>query len=339
VAPMRAALTDHNGKDEKTVRQVVFLTDGEVGNEQQLFDIISAMRGRSRIFMVGIGSAPNSFLMTRAAELGRGTFTHIGSVDQVEERMRLLFDKLESPAVTNLTASFSAGGADVTPIMLPDLYRGEPVALTARMAALSGTLEIKGLIGDRPWIVTLPLENAAEGSGLSKLWARRKITDAEVARTMRTITPEEADERILALALDHHLVSRLTSLIAVDKTPSRPEGARLTQAEIPLNLPAGWEFDKVFGPQGDAPSDPSLTPIERRADLTEADKAQRVAYAAVAQTRAPQPAPPPATGATLPKTATDAEIRILFGILLCLVSVFLLVIRRRHLVPAVRHGR
>jgi Ca-activated chloride channel homolog len=339
VPPMKAALTDRNGKESNMVRQVVFLTDGEVGNEQQLFDTISAMRGRSRIFMVGIGSAPNSFLMTRAAELGRGTFTHIGSVDQVEERMRILFDKLESPAVTNLTASFSAGVADVTPIMLPDLYRGEPVALTARMAALSGTLEIKGLIGDRPWIVTLPLENAAEGSGLSKLWARRKITDAEVARTLRAITPEEADQRILALALDHHLVSRLTSLIAVDRTPSRPEGARLTQAEIPLNLPAGWEFDKVFGPQRDAPNDPSLTPIERRADLTEADKAQRVAYAAVAQTRAPQPAPPPANGATLPKTATDAEIRILFGILLCLVSVFLLVIRRRHLVPAVRHGR
>jgi Ca-activated chloride channel family protein len=339
VPPMKAALTDRNGKESNVVRQVVFLTDGEVGNEQQLFDTISAMRGRSRIFMVGIGSAPNSFLMTRAAELGRGTFTHIGSVDQVEERMRTLFDKLESPAVTNLTASFSAAGADVTPVMLPDLYRGEPVALTARMAALSGMLEIKGLIGDRPWIVTLPLENAAEGSGLSKLWARRKITDAEVARTMRTITPEEAEQRILTLALDHHLVSRLTSLVAVDKTPSRPGGARLSQAEIPLNLPAGWEFDKVFGPQGDAPSDPSLMRIERRADLTEADKAQRVAYAAVAQSRAPQPAPPPATGATLPKTATDAEIRILFGILLCLVSVFLLVIRRRHLVPAVRHGR
>ncbi len=65
-----------------------------------------------------------------------------------------------------------------------------------------------------------------------------------------------------------------------------------------------------------------------------------MAYAAVAQSRAAQPqAVQPATGATLPKTATDAEIRILFGILLCLVSVFLLVIRRRHLVPAVRHGR
>jgi Ca-activated chloride channel homolog len=221
--------------------------------------------------------------------------------------------------------------------VLPDLYRGEPVALTARVAAVSGTLEIKGMIGGRPWIVTLPLENAAQGSGLSKLWARRKITDAEVARTMRTITPEEADQRILSLALDHHLVSRLTSLVAVDKTPSRPEGARLSQAEIPLNLPAGWEFDKVFGPQGDAPSDPSLTPIERRADLTEAEKAQRVTYASVA--RVAQPLVQPATGATLPKTATDAEIRIFLGILLCLVSLLLLIVRRRHLVPAVRHGR
>ena len=45
--------------------------------------------------------------MTRAAELGRGTYTHIGSVDQVEERMRGLFAKLESPVVTGLTAKFS----------------------------------------------------------------------------------------------------------------------------------------------------------------------------------------------------------------------------------------
>jgi Ca-activated chloride channel family protein len=87
VPAMRAALSDNAG-DAGYVRQVVFLTDGAIGNEQQLFETINALRGRSRIFMVGIGSAPNTYLMTRAAELGRGTFTHIGSVEQVEERMR-----------------------------------------------------------------------------------------------------------------------------------------------------------------------------------------------------------------------------------------------------------
>ncbi len=299
VPPMRAALTDRRGSDssfarQDYVRQVIFLTDGEVGNEQQLFETIGAMRGRSRIFMVGIGSAPNSFLMTRAAELGRGTFTHIGSVDQVEERMRTLFEKLESPAVTNLTATFSAGHAalaseasgqrgnssevrapdtrpepgssaraDSTPAVIPDLYRGEPVALAAKVSALAGTLELTGMIGDRPWVVTLPLANAAEGRGLSKLWARRKIADAEVARTLRQITPEEADQRILALALQHHLVTRLTSLVAVEQTPSRPDGARLTRAELPLNLPAGWEFDKVFGGE----RRPVSVPAERRTDI------------------------------------------------------------------------
>ena len=144
VPPMRAALTDRRGDDANAVRQVIFLTDGEIGNEQQLLETIGAMRGRSRIFMVGIGSAPNSFLMTRAAELGRGTFTHIGSAEQVEERMRTLFGKLESPAVTNLTATFSAVSSDATPAVIPDLYRGEPLVLAAKVGALDGTARGQG---------------------------------------------------------------------------------------------------------------------------------------------------------------------------------------------------
>jgi Ca-activated chloride channel family protein len=331
VPAMKAALTDQRGGDSSHIRQVIFLTDGEIGNEQQLLETIGALRGRSRVFMVGIGSAPNSFLMTRAAELGRGTFTHIGSVDQVEERMRALFGKLESPAVTNLTATFSAGRSDATPAVLPDLYRGEPVALAARLGALAGTLEVSGLIGDRPWVVTIPIANAAEGKGLSKLWARRKIADAEVARTLRQSTPDEADQRILALALEHHLVTRLTSLVAVDKTPTRPEGARLTRAEIPLNLPAGWDFDKVFGERAPLP-----VPAERRAQPDPVRYAARDAYAAVAAASAPRPAAAKAfvhtsrQSATLPGTATDAELRLWFGLLLCSASLILVVIRRRR---------
>ena len=330
LAPMKAALTDPRAGDASFVRQVVFLTDGEVGNEQQLFDTIATMRGRSRVFMVGIGSAPNSFLMTRAAEIGRGTFTHIGSVEQVDERMRVLFEKLESPAVTNLTATLSGTSADVTPSVLPDLYRGEPVVLAAKLTSLAGTLEIQGRIGERPWVVTLPVANAAEGKGLSKLWARRKIVDAEVGRTLRSITLDEADKRILALALDHSLVTRLTSLVAVDKTPSRPEGTPFTVAQLPLNLPAGWEFEKVFGPDR-SPGTPT-----RRADVPPAVRTQFAM--ALQPAAAPKPAATrPVTvaadpvGTPLPKTATDAELRMMFGALLVILSFVLLMFGRwRH---------
>jgi Ca-activated chloride channel homolog len=327
VPPMKAALTDNHGADSNYLRQVIFLTDGEIGNEQELFDTIAALRGRSRLYMVGIGSAPNTFLMTHASEIGRGTYTHIGSVEQVEERMRALFDKLENPIVTNLTANYSRE-MDATPALLPDLYRGEPVVLAARLAGPDGILEIRGRIGDRPWKVTLPIANAAVGKGLSKLWARRKITDAELARTLGQATQEETDKRVLRLALDHHLVSRLTSLVAVDATPSRPAGARLTRAELPLDLPAGWEFDKVFGVE-QTPV-PEQTP--RREDRADGAAIRLAANAKSAAASAPRPVVPAVArqsgGVTLPKTATDAELRIAFGLLMLSLSLILLVVRR-----------
>lgn len=62
------------------------------------FNEIAAGRGDARVFTVGIGSAPNSYLMTRAAEIGRGTFTHIGSEQQVAERMGELSPSLKIPS-------------------------------------------------------------------------------------------------------------------------------------------------------------------------------------------------------------------------------------------------
>jgi Ca-activated chloride channel family protein len=315
VPAMRAALTDTTHDDAASLRQVVFLTDGEIGNEQQLFETITDMRGRSRVFMVGIGSAPNTYLMTRAAELGRGAYTHIGSVDQVEERMRGLFAKLENPAVTGLAVKFSDAKADIAPAVLPDLYRDEPLVLAAKLDRLSGSVEIKGRIGDRPWSVSLPLAKAAEGKGLSKLWARRKISDAEVARTTRQVTPDEADKTILALALQHQLVTRLTSLVAVDQTPSRPEGTPLKLTDLPLNLPAGWDFDKVFGERPHLPKPPA----ERRADASDVPSVAKHA----------QPAVMPNT-IKLPKTATDAELRAITGLVLLMLSVLLSLYNRRR---------
>ena len=322
--PLKAALFDPRPNDGLRVRQIVFLTDGAIGDEQSMFDAIASGRGRSRLFMVGIGSAPNSFLMTRAAELGRGTFTHIGSTEEVDTRMRELFAKLESPVVTNLTAAFSEGVADMTPRTLPDIYRGEPLVMAARMAKVSGALEIGGLIGDQPWTVKLDLAKAAAGDGISKLWARRKIDDAEVSRTLRETSPEAADAEILKLALEHRLTTRLTSLVAVDQTPRRPEGTTLTRAEVPLNLPAGWDFDAVFGKRPGSEQGPAV-PGMRRADVE--PKLERVAAMGVAASAVPIASPAPTAGATLPQTATDAELRLYAGLALILLAVGLLIIR------------
>ena len=321
IPPMRAALQDGHPEDADRVRQIVFLTDGEIGNEQQIFDVIARDRGRSRLFMVGIGSAPNGYLMARAAELGRGSYTAISTGREVQERMQALEEKLEGTAASDLAIKVT-GGADFTPATLPDLYRGEPLVLAARLEAgrevPARTLEVTGRVGGAPWRVSLPIDEAAPGVGLSKVWARRKIDDAEVARTMGTLTPEQADAAITALALRHHLVTRLTSLVAVDRTPSRPAGAPLARADVPLVLPAGWDFDSVFG------RDAAQAPLERAGaedafDARRFDAASRDAAghagAAVDDPAAPDGQIP------LPRTGTDAGLRLIAG--LCLLALAL----------------
>jgi Ca-activated chloride channel family protein len=295
----------------------VFITDGAIANEQEMFDVLSMMRGRSRVFMVGIGSAPNSFLMTRAAELGRGSYAMIGDGSQVEDRMRELFAKLENPAVTNLKASFDEAKVEMTPAMLPDIYQGEPVMMLMKMPERKGTLAVTAKLSGHDWSQTLALAKAEKGEGIAKLWARRKIDDAEVAQTMGTITPEEADKRILALALEHHLVSRVSSLVAVDKTPARQPGERLTRAEIPLNLPAGWDYDKVFGTE-----QPARKPFERDAKLDLTQIAMRQSPA-----RAEQSA---IKTVDLPQTATPSQLLMLLGALFSFLALVLAFIAKRQ---------
>lgn len=316
--PLQAALDDSH--QASGLRQVVFLTDGEVSNEQQLLDAIAKSRGRSRIFMVGIGSAPNTYLMNRAAELGQGSFTHIGSVAEVNEHMRALFDKLENPAVTDVAAAFSQKNVNLSPNLLPDIYHGEPLVLAARMGKAAGTLTVSGEIGDRAWTISLPLDQASNAKGISKIWARRQIDDAEVNLTLGKITQADADKRILRLALDHHLVTRLTSLVAVDMKRLRPANAPLTQADIPLQLPAGWDYDKLLGigAARDAKAD--------NKHQQTADRSQGVDGDAELE---PISAPAPA-GVPLPQTATPGMLLILQGLLALLCGASLLVLASRR---------
>ncbi|MBK9595869.1 MAG: VWA domain-containing protein [Rhodocyclales bacterium] len=100
-----------NGRENPgRVRQVIFLTDGAVGNEDGLFKLIQDKLGDSRLFTVGIGSAPNSHFMGKAAQTGRGTFTYIGKIEEVKEKMGQLFAKLESPVLKGIDIAWPGSG-------------------------------------------------------------------------------------------------------------------------------------------------------------------------------------------------------------------------------------
>ena len=277
---LEEALHDKDPNDGR-LRQVIFLTDGEVTNERDLFALIERDLGKSRLFTVGIGSAPNSYFMTSAARSGRGASVFIGDIGEVQQQMDSLFAKIEVPAVVDLDIEGLPAGATVAPYPIPDLYAGDPVVLTVRMP-LSTAVDTAMLTGTRngdPWELEVELGSAEIRPGVSKLWAREFIRDLEAQRNSATVSFDDfeaIDEQILTTALDFGLVSRLTSLVAVDVEVTRPSDAESTSLDVPLNIPDGWDLEVFTMDQSTPTTVPELSDdaLDRLATIEEERVAQ-----------------------------------------------------------------
>ncbi|GAB2704971.1 marine proteobacterial sortase target protein [Aliiglaciecola aliphaticivorans] len=222
-------------ENETRIRQVIFITDGSVGNEVSLFNYIHHNLQQSRLFTVGIGSAPNSFFMSEAARMGKGTFTYIGSTESVQQQMQTLFTKLTHPILRDLQVNFSED-VEVYPRNLPDLYKGEPIMLSYRANQAVDNLSVTGTLKDQYWQQSLSLEKGGSETGLNVLWARRKI--AQLGRDKRLGQDyDEMNKQIEQVAMAHHLVSEMTSLVAVDVTPSALSTSK--DAQVKSHLPKG----------------------------------------------------------------------------------------------------
>jgi Ca-activated chloride channel family protein len=246
MAALDRALADDRPGGE--VRQVIFITDGRVSGEQALFSYITTHLGRSRLFAVGIGPTPNEHFLRNAARHGRGSLTSVSDASRVREQLGGLLERLEAPALTDLSVVWPDALADLAPERIPDLYAGEPLTVAAKVMPLegavelsgwfedghwegsvdlpsaSGRAEIRGLRGEEPWTRRLSLPRGSRDAAIAKLWAARKIQ----ALTDRLLTAgaDEAQVRreVTEIALRYQLVSRYTSLIAEDEALSASVG-------------------------------------------------------------------------------------------------------------------
>jgi Ca-activated chloride channel family protein len=235
---LMAALGDQ--RKSSYIRQVVFVTDGSVSNEEALFAQIDRDLGASRLFTVGIGSAPNSYFMREAAEMGRGSFTHIGDINDVSSEISHLFAKLENPVLTHIELDWGNNNdIEMFPKEVPDLYLTEPLVIYIKSGkgSLTGQVTTHGRMLDNPWQQSLSLAYNMKQSGIAKQWARQKIRALMSSRN--PATPEEKKQAVTRTALEHQLLSRYTSFVAVETVVARPLEEGLSAKNIPNAMPHG----------------------------------------------------------------------------------------------------
>jgi hypothetical protein len=225
--------------DSGRMRVVAFLTDGYIGNEREILAAVRQRIGDARLFSFGIGSSVNRYLLEGLAEEGRGAAAFRTPRESAEELVDRFVERISAPVLTDIEIAFEDVEAfDIEPAPVPDLFAGQPLVLSGRYQRPgTGVLIVAGKIAGEPVtfrrVLRLP-EREPEHEALGRLWARARIHRLE--RELHGGERKDVVERITNLALRHRLMTRYTSLVAVDSEVVNP-GGDSTSVEVPVELP------------------------------------------------------------------------------------------------------
>ncbi|MCA9297483.1 MAG: hypothetical protein KDA28_00370, partial [Phycisphaerales bacterium] len=224
--------------DRERRRVIWILSDGAIGNETDVLRQVHETLGEAQIFTVGIGAAPNRYLMSRMASLTSGLVTWVGRNEDVEPIMDRCMSRARASRLSRLAVE---DGRTRTSRHLPSVYEGAPVFIPCRLEGgdVPSMVSISAQMGSRRVHVPVTvhrLQSEALGRALGAIEARARIHDL-VDEAIRSPDVNLRPE-ITNLALEHGLLSAFTAFVSVDTT-ERIDGPPGRQVNVPTALPAG----------------------------------------------------------------------------------------------------
>jgi Ca-activated chloride channel family protein len=233
--------------DERRFRLVSFMTDGYIGNENQILGAIKEKLDAARIFSFGVGSSPNRFLLEEMAKVGKGAVAYVSLNDNDSDRqVDAFYRRISHPALADIKVDWaSIGASDVYPREIPDLFVGRPVIVTGRFTeGLPTSIPVRGRIGGEPTLIQIPVSKRVveDVPALPRIWARMKIADLS-DQALLASNPMALAEEIKTTALDYGIMSAFTAFIAVDASHRTEGGSHSPTVGIPVPMPEGVKYE------------------------------------------------------------------------------------------------
>ena len=252
---------------DRRLHHIVFMTDGEptVGEENllRLSELVDELAGdKIRVFTIGVGSSVNRGFLRGLAEQHRGAWSFLDREEDIERRLRDLFEEFSRPIFLAGDLNFEGVDIlDVFPREMDILAQGQELFQVGRYRVGGPfTLTLEGQVQDQALDLAYPLEfTDADVSQplIPRLWAHQKVQALENQIAHFGQQRELLDD-ILDLGLTYRLVTRRTSLFAPDEEvvinpePEQEEdlGMMATAVEEEALGTTSW-LGKQFYLQGD----------------------------------------------------------------------------------------
>ncbi|OUL29549.1 VIT domain-containing protein [Nostoc sp. 106C] len=237
--------------DPGRLRSIVLLTDGYIGNENQILtEVQRHLNPGTRLYSFGAGSSVNRFLLNRIAELGRGIARIIRHDELVNEVVDKFFRQINNPVLANINLQWEGDGAspEMYPSTPPDLFAEQPLVLFGRKPdSHVGKLHITGIAaGGTRYQQTFNLNFDKTGNpAIAQLWGRSRIKD--LMNQMVSGETKVGVEAVTDTALTYQLLSQYTAFVAVsdDVRVNPTEGS--VSVQVPVEMPEGISYQGIFG--------------------------------------------------------------------------------------------
>jgi Ca-activated chloride channel family protein len=231
---------------------IFLLTDGAVGNEDEILKAFMGARRSARVHSFGIGTNVSDALLHALAQDTGGAVEMIHPGERVDDKVVAQFARATAARVTDLkieTRGIELGEmAPAKPVALVD---GEPFCLFATYDEPGrGALEIRGKLDGEAFYLEVPVDLAetSDRPVVAKLWAQARIRELERA-ALTGRRGEAMKDRIVKLAKEHGVSSKYTSFVVVEKrTGDRRVNELAETRQVPVNAPAGWTLFQQRAP-------------------------------------------------------------------------------------------
>jgi Ca-activated chloride channel family protein len=240
-------------------RVLVLVTDGQVGNEDQLLRGHAARLGAVRVHAVGIDRAVNAGFLGRLAAFGGGRCELVESHDRLDEAMANIHRRIGSPLVTGVSIDVDGLAVEpgsLTPARLPDVFPGVPHVVRGRYtSAGDAVVRLRGTAPDGTAFVASARGLTRHEPAVTAAWARARLRDLEdryaacaEGRFAQGGEPDVAglEQEIVATSLRFGVLSRFTAFVAVDDRVVT-DGSAPTTIVQPVELPSGWDCPPMGG--------------------------------------------------------------------------------------------
>jgi Ca-activated chloride channel family protein len=288
---------------------VVLLTDGQVGNEEEILRAVLGARKTTRVYSFGIGTNVSDVLLRDMARQTGGAVEFIHPGERIDDKVVAQFSRALAPRVTELKATFEGvERAELAPDPenLPPLVDAVPWTLLGRYpSAGRGKVMLTGRSGQETFSLTIPVEFPAVSDRpmVEKLWAAERIRAWESADLRDPRRAQRMKERIVQFAVEHQIVTKYTSFVVVEeRTGERRASGQPETRVVPVNTPADWD---MFGTaKKDEAADGAVLREQRRgADQLKRKRATTGSMPALGNMAPGGAPPPPARPAPAPMAA------------------------------------